>query len=336
MYHSQNVYIERPGEVVVRGDPVDPPPPEGVLIRTRRSLISTGTELNALLQRFEPGSHPSNWVHYPMQVGYSNVGEVLAVGEQVTAVRVGDVIATRAKHGQIVPATLDRFAHVPESLIGREEEAAFWGLGCIVQIGVRRAAPALGETVVVVGLGLLGQLAVQYAMLCGARHVVGVDPLPRRREWALAYGATQAVDSIESARRVLSDLTHGRLAETVYDVTGRAEVLPNACTLCRDLGTLLLLGTTGYPSAQHLPGDFMTRGLRIVSAHDRLPPAAASKENYWTHSEMGRLFLDMLVAGRMQTRGLITHRFNGRDAADAYRVLVETPGDAMGVILEWS
>lgn len=136
------------------------------------------------------------------------------------------------------------------------------GLGKITQVGVRAAQHVLGDTVVVIGLGLLGQLVVQYARLSGASEVIGIDTAPRRLEMAASHGATHTLNmTAEKAREAVFDLTGGRGADVVYDITGHPAVFATALPLARRFGTVVLLGDAGSPNLQTLTGDVVTRGL---------------------------------------------------------------------------
>lgn len=335
MRTSLNIVFVEPHKIELRHEPVGTPAPNEILIKTRRTLISTGTELNALLQRYEPTSYQASWMKYPFNPGYSNIGEVLAVGSAITTFKPGDLAATRVNHRQFSNTTIDRAAVVPPALHGREEEAAFCAIACIVQNGIRAAEPKLGDVVAVVGLGLLGQLAVQFALVAGARYVVAIDPVQKRRDLALAHGATHAVSTIDDAKKLLAALTRDRLADTVYEITGLPHVLAPALGLCRKIGTLLLLGTSGNPSQQHLSADFVSRGLKIIAAHDVTPPSPGTDRDYWSHPHMSELFLDLLATGRLRTKNLITHRFKPTEAQAAYDTLINDSPNTMGVTFEW-
>lgn len=332
--HSLNVIIAEPRKLILEKQPVPDPGPGEILVRSHQSLISPGTELNALLQRYTPDSYQASWMKYPFTPGYANVGTVLAVGPGVTAFAPGDRVASRARHQQYAIADVARAARIPDNI--PDEHAAFHAIACIVQNGIRAARQDLGDAVAVVGLGLLGQLAVQYARVAGARAIVAVDPVESRRALALAHGATHAADSIDNARPVLHDVTAARMADVVYEVTGHPAALAPACSLLRRLGTLQLLGTTGDTRQQHLPGDFVARGLRIVAAHDTTPPAAATDHAYWTHPHMAAYFFTLLSRGSMRVADLVTHRFPATEAPRAYDLLINSPQNAMGVIFDWT
>jgi hypothetical protein len=110
---SLNIVFPEPGRVEVREEPVPPLQPGEILVRTRRSLISTGTELTALRRDFEDGTFQQTYVRFPDAPGYSNAGVVEAVATDVTDFKPGDRVASRGKHGQLVAAPAHRAAKIP-------------------------------------------------------------------------------------------------------------------------------------------------------------------------------------------------------------------------------
>ncbi len=178
---------------------------------------------------------------------------------------------------------------------------------------------------------------MQYARLSGARRIIAVDPAEARLALARTNGADFALAcSAGDALEAVQELTAGRLADVVYDVTGHPAVFPAALTLARRFGTVLLLGDTGTPSLQHLTGDVVTRGLRIVGAHDTNPPDTSSDYAYWSHAQMAALFFTYLSRRQMDVASLISCRLDARAAAEAYSLLITQRGTAMGVILDWT
>jgi threonine dehydrogenase-like Zn-dependent dehydrogenase len=276
------------------------------------------------------------------------VGEVVAVGPGVTSIKEGDRFALREPHKEYVTVstvsseTRQLLTQPPSQLYpvpgGLSDEEAPWaGLATIVQNGVRRAEQNLGETVIIIGLGLLGQLAVQYARLLGAKHVIALDLTKQRLEMAAAHGATVTLllDVAEAREQVLR-LTDGVGADVVYDVTGAAPVFSSALTLLRRFGRLVLLGDTGDPTQQHLTGDLITKGLSVIGAHDSNPPTESTDHTYWSKSRMVNLFFTYLSRGDMRVADLVTHRYSPLEAEQAYRLLCEDRASAMGVIFDWT
>src|ERR1700730_9128836 len=170
---SRAIVFTGKDQVELLMEPVQEPGPDEVLIQARKTLISTGTEGICLSRLFATGSHWDRWVKYPFYPGYSMVGQAVAVGEKVQGIHQGDRFALREPHKEFVTVPASELYSVPADI--SDEEAPWFGLATIVQNGVRRAEHKLGDAVVVIGLGLLGQLVVQYVRLLGARQIIAVD-----------------------------------------------------------------------------------------------------------------------------------------------------------------
>ena len=332
---SHNIVFTGKDQVEVYTEPVREPGPGEVLIQATKTLISTGTESICLSRLFEPGSYWDSWVKYPFYPGYSMVGQVVAVGSGVEGIHEGERFALRAPHKEYVTAPTRELYPVPDGV--SDEEAPWLGLAQIVQNGVRRTEHRLGDAVVIIGLGLLGQLVVQYVRLLGARQVIAVDIAERRLAMAREHGATVILAmGAQEAREHILKLTEGTGADVVYDVTGAAPVFSIALTLLRRFGRLVLLGDTGTPSEQRLTGDVITKALTIVGTHDSNPPLVSTDYAYWSKQRMVELFFTYLLRGDMRVSDLVTHRFSPLDAAEAYRLLREERMTVMGVLFDWT
>lgn len=332
---SLNIYFTGKEQVELKQEEVREPGPGEVLIRARRSLISTGTELTCYSRRFDPGTHWDTWVKYPFAPGYSHVGAVIALGTGVEGIQVGDRVATRAGHHQYVICPAARAFLIPSAI--SDEDAAWFAIASIVQNGVRRAAHQLGEVIVVTGLGILGQLTVQYTRLSGASEVVAIDMSESRLQTAGAHGATQTLlMPVDQARSEVERLTGGRGADCAYDVTGHAPVFAYVLGLARTFGKVILLGDAGAPAQQHLSPDLIRHGLQVIGAHDSNAPASATEHAWWTHENMQRLFFQYVERGQMRVSDLITARYHPEEAAKAYADLLRDRSQALGVLFDWS
>ncbi|MGC8668763.1 MAG: zinc-dependent alcohol dehydrogenase [Chthonomonadales bacterium] len=321
-------------QVEVIREPTPEPGPGEVLLEARCTLISTGTEGIILSRLYDPGTHWDRWVRYPFHPGYSFVGRVVAVGSEVKGFHPGDRVAARANHRQFTVISAESLYPVPAGIA--DEDAAWFGLANIVQIAVRRAEHSLGDAVVVVGLGLLGQLVVQYARLMGARMVVAVDTADLRLEMARRHGATHTLPmDAASAVDEVHRLTGGG-GDVVYDVTGHADVFPHCLRMARRLGKVVLLGDTGSPAKQCLTPDVVTRGLRIIGSHDSNAPQTGADPTVWDHHRMADLFFDYVQRGDMRVSDLVTHRYAPHEAPEAYAMLRERRSEALGVIFDWT
>lgn len=334
---SQNIVFTAPKTVALLEEPVGAPGPGQVLVRAEHSLVSTGTELICLSGDFEPGSHWDNWVKFPFHPGYNRIGIIEEVGPEVEVFAVGDRIATRTNHKQWTSCDVrpgSRALKVPDGVA--PDDAAWFGMACIAQIGVRRAQHQLGDAVVIIGAGLLGQLVTQYVSLQGAREIIMIDTAPVRLQLAKDHGATHTLAmTADAARDAVYDLTQGYGADVVYDITGHPSVLPSALKLARKFGKMLLLGDTAHPYEQRLTPDVVTRGVQIIGGHDSMPPSIASDRDPWSHVEMSQLFFTYLQRGQMRVADMVTHRFKPADAPTAYAQLLRDRSTALGVIFDW-
>jgi len=306
-----------------------------VICAASKSSISIGTETYCLLGEFDPGTNWDAWVNYPFRPGYGMSATIVAVGKDVLSLQEGDRIAASVAHQQFFKIQ-ERDAHkIPEGI--SDDDASWMSLACTAQLGVRRAELKLGEDVGVVGLGILGQLVVQYARVSGARRIVAIDPIQERLALAKEHGAhyTLAID-VKNARHQIEEITDGKMMDVVFDVTGHPSVLAPSIRLVRKLGRVVLLGDTPLPSQQCLGPGVVSDSIAILGIHGTMAPAQSSEFNPWTHSEMTALFFDLLLQGRMHVADLITDHHSPSEAPEIYSRLLQDRSASMGVIFDWS
>jgi len=333
----KSTYIVFPEKEKVRveEETVAPPEPNEILCAAEKSLISIGTESYCLRGIFDPGTNWEAWVKYPFRPGYSLAARVVAVGKDVQSIREGDRVAAWVPHQQYFKISPEDAYPLPDGVSA--EEATWAILATTTQLGVRRAQLQLGESVGVVGLGMLGQLVVQYLYIAGCRQIVAIDPLASRLDMAHAHGATHTLAlDVVSARAEIEQLTRGKMLDVVYDITGNPTVLAPATQLLRRLGRLVLLGDTPNPTQQHLGPGILSNSIAILAIHATARPVAGSDFYPWGAKEMVSLFFDYLLQRRMRVADLITHRFSPLDAPQVYEMLRRDRSAALGVIFDWS
>ncbi|MBI4530877.1 MAG: zinc-binding alcohol dehydrogenase [Candidatus Latescibacteria bacterium] len=292
-----------------------------LLVQTHYTLISPGTE-RAFLLGLENTSQ-----RYPQYPGYNNVGEVLAVGDGVQGFAVGDIVATAARHASHVIVAAADALHVPAGLW--EEHAVFFNMGAIALQGVRKAKIELGESVVVLGQGMIGNIAMQLAKLSGALPVIGIDTSEHRLALARACGADATRNPQTSP---LDNLT----SAVVIEATGFPEPVKTAFQVAGWHGRVVLLASTrGETEKVNFYSDVHRKGLTVYGAHNSVRPAHDSTAGFWTARDDGETVLRLLTAGRLVVDNLISHRLPAVQAANAYRQLAEWSETLMGVVLEW-
>jgi threonine dehydrogenase-like Zn-dependent dehydrogenase len=315
---SLSIVFTGPGAAELRRERLSRPGKDEVLLEARCSLVSTGTERRCLVRDFAPGSHWDSWVSYPFQPGYSFVG-VAQDGARVCA---------HAPHAQRAVVGERQLIAVPDET--SNEEASWFALASIAQIGIAASGMQPGDAVVVVGAGVLGQLVAQLARAAGAGDVVVVARSRPRLDVALAHGATHAVTAdVAHARDEVLALTSGEGAAVVFDVTGSEPAFAGTLRLARRHGTVVLLGDAGYPSEQRLGSELLLNGLRVVGAHFE----------HADTTERRRMAGDFFAAvrdGEVVVEDLITSRVSPREATSLYASLSEEDPSRLGVLFDWS
>ena len=330
---NPSIVFTAPGQVEVLDRPVPRPAAREVLIRTRRSLISTGTELTLLSGQARESSVWAGLSRYPQQIGYSNVGEVAEVGEGVDPSWVGKRVETHTRHALWVTCPADKLRAVPGEV--SDEEAAFSSLAEVAMNGLRRVGLTWGESVAVFGLGLLGQLAVRLCALAGAGPVIGIEPSGFRRGLMPQGLLFHVLDGQGELEATVRRLNAGRALDVVIELTGNPQVIPQEPLLLRDQGRFLLLSSPRDATLFDFHDLCNRRSLTIVGAHGFSHPPAETPNTPWTGRRHGELFLARIATGHLSIRELVSHRFPYDRAADAYRLLTERREEAMGVVFEW-
>ncbi|RCR67143.1 bi-domain-containing oxidoreductase [Larkinella punicea] len=312
-----------------------------VLIQTRRTLVSLGTE--RMLVEFSRGSLISkarqqpdrvkqvlekirtdgliptletvfNKLDQPLPLGYCNVGEVVAVGDGVTDLAVGDRVASNGHHAEVVCVPRNLVARVPDRV--SDDEAVFTVIGSIGLQGVRLLNPTLGETVVVVGLGLIGLLTAELLRLNGCR-VIGLDVDEKKLELARSRGviALNPAGGSDAVKAVLV-LTQGVGADGVV-ITASAksdELISQAARMSRKRGRIVLVGVIGLNLSR---AEFYEKELTFqVSCsygpgrYDDLYEQQGADYPLpfvrWTQNRNFQTILQLLETGQLDVKPLIT------------------------------
>jgi predicted dehydrogenase/threonine dehydrogenase-like Zn-dependent dehydrogenase len=339
-----------------------------VLIATRRSLVSAGTE--RMLVEFgrknwldKARSQPERVrqvldkaktdgvlptleavrakLEQPLALGYSSAGVVVAVGAGVSDIAVGDRVASNGKHAELALVPRNLCARIPSGV--SDDAAAFTVLGAIALQGIRLAAPTLGECVVVTGLGLLGLLTVQMLRAHGCR-VLGCDLDAERLTLAARLGAEVVDASQQDVLAAAGVFSRGRGVDAVLVTasTDSDEPMAQAARMCRKRGRIVLVGQVGLALER---SDFFEKELTFqVSCsygpgrYD--PEYEQSGHDYplgfvrWTEQRNFEAVLDLMASGALDPSPLVSHRFEIERAPGAYDVLASSER-SLGILLEY-
>jgi L-iditol 2-dehydrogenase len=263
-----------PREVVLETKDLSDPGPGEVLIRSQVTLISPGTERAFLL------ALPNTTKSFPFLPGYNHVGVIEKLGDGVQDFKVGQRVVSTGRHASHVVLPATKVFPVPNGV--SDEQATFWNLCVIASQAVRKTKIELGETVVALGQGVVGNLALQIAKLSGACPAVAVDPILGRRELSVKCGADMAVDPSDREHFIQQ---HGK-AHVVLEATISAQTIVDALKWVRPRGRVSLMGgLRGETQGLNLYEDVMRPGVSLIGAHIFTIPNEDSSPGYWTRKD---------------------------------------------------
>lgn len=359
------------GEMELAQLPCPRPSRGQILIQTRVSLLSAGTERMLvefsqanLLQkaRQQPekvkqvldkikadGIMPTleavfRKLDEPLPLGYCNAGLVLEVGAGIDDIQPGDRVASNGPHAEIVCVPRNLCAKIPDEV--SDEQAAFTVLASIALEGTRLAKPTLGEKFAVFGMGMVGLLATQFLQAHGCQ-VLAIDLNAKRLAVAEQFGAktlnvSAGADPISAA----SAWTNGRGVDGVLicaDAPKNDEIIHQAAEACRQRGRIVLVGKAGL-NLRH--ADFYKKGISLQLSTSYGP--GRYDETYeqrgcdypygfvrWTEQRNFEAVLDVMRSGQLDVMPLITDRFGFDDAVTAYTKIQGSP-DSLGVLLHYA
>jgi len=347
--------------------------PGHLIVRNHASLVSVGTEkhlldfaqknllgkalarpdlLSQVIAKAQAEGIMEAWrqamgrLDAPVLPGYSSAGEVLDVGEGVEDFSIGDRVACSgsgyAGHTEIAVVPENLLVKIPK--VVEYQDAAFVALGGIALQSVRMAQISLGESVAVIGLGLLGQIAVQLLNSAGC-HVIGMDLNPQKTEIALEHGAEAVATDYGELISAVNQISNGEGVDAVIILaaTTSNEPLSRAAEICRERGKIVAGGLIGLEIPRQSfydkeldfvvsrawgPGlydpDYSERGVKYPIAYAR-----------WTAQRNMAEFIAQLARGGVSVKHLISHSYPLEEALNAYKMILEGDQPYLGVLLTY-
>jgi predicted dehydrogenase/threonine dehydrogenase-like Zn-dependent dehydrogenase len=342
---KQIIQSFKTGETVLEDVPAPKVRRGHVLIKTTRSLVSAGTErmlvefgkanmVQKALQQPErvkqvlgkiktDGLKPTlqavfNKLGQPLPLGYCNVGKVVAVGEGVTDFAVGDRVASNGAHAEYVCVPKNLCAHIPDNV--SDEEAAFTVIGSIGLQGIRLCDPQLGETIVVVGLGLIGLITAELLVANGCR-VIGIDLDANKVALAKKKGviAVNPADGVDVVKFVTEQTENIGADGVIITASAKTdEIIAQAAKMSRKRGRIILVGVIGLNISR---ADFYEKELTFQVSCSYGP--GRYDDSYekggvdyplpfvrWTEQRNFKAVLQTIATGRLDVASLITERIS--------------------------
>lgn len=325
---AKRVVFKHPGVVSIEDFKLEKLESSEVLIGTVSTLISPGTETAFLM------ALPNTPCQFPQYPGYSNVGIVKKVGSGVSNIRVGARVVCRKNHASYVIAHESEVMEIPPGV--SFDEASFFALGSIALQGIRKAKIELGESVVVLGQGLVGILALQLAKLSGGMPLIGVDLYDYRLSLSRRHGADYVLNpSKVDLERKVKEATDGKGADVVVEATGNPKVISTALKLVGNYGRVILLGSPRGETEVNFYSDVHKKGVLIIGAHESMRPRFESFHGWWTQKDDTKLILNLMNKKLLKVKDLITLKLKFWEAEKAYRKLIESKEKVLGIVLDW-
>ena len=302
-----------------------------VKVKMEYTVVSGGTERACIMGMNNTSQK------FPMSLGYCGVGYVTETGDEVKNIKIGDrVLVYHGIHTE--------YNIVPENDVTKIEndsidslDAAFVIIASMGLGGVRKLEVELGESAMVMGLGLLGIFSVQFLRLSGANPLIAVDLNPERRELALKLGADYALDpSDKDFVEKVKTITKSKGVRATVEVTGISAAMKQALECASWMGRISLLGctrvsdcTVDYYQQVHRPG------VKLIGAHNFVRPKVESYPHHWTHHDDCRAILDMISTGRIDVKSIVYRVVKPEMASEIYKELCESKEFPMGTVFDW-
>lgn len=333
MMKTQAVVFVEPNRVEIREMETPDPGPGQIGIKTVYSGVSQGTERWSLTGRYGHYDHDYSQ-YYPCSPGYQAAGVVDVVGDDVDRFEVGDHAFTmgthftdpdypypgpnQASHSGYLVVDADQAWKVSPSV--DLAAASLFHMAGVSRHGVRLTEIGPTDFVVVIGLGMIGQMSAQAARRAGAR-VIASDLLQRRVELAAAHSADRAVNPNTENLQDVVRAESPRGADVVIDTTGISSMFGDCLELVKHEGKIAMQGY--YPDPIEI--DFHATHLRRPTV--TFPCG-------WDDEFNDDLARDM-ADGNITIEPLITHRYHYTDSAEAYQLVLDHPEESLGMVFSW-
>lgn len=320
--NAKRIQFSAPGKAELVSYEVSDPKPNEVQVRIAMSAISSGTERANLLgdKSLSPKRAPTD-ATFPKYLGYSSAGIVEKVGEDVENIRVGDHVALSwSKHAEVQNISASNVYK-----LGTEvsfEDACLFHIATFPLAAIRKCRLEIGESAIVMGMGILGLFAVALLKNAGAVPIIAVDPDPLKREKAIQCGADIVLDPFATDfAQTVKEITNGG-ARVAIEVTGNGGALDGVLDCMAPFGRVALLGCTrnsdftiDYYRKVHGPG------ITLIGAHTCARPKFESSEGLWTQDDDMKALIKLTKAGRINLASLIDEVHSPAAATEIYNRL---------------
>lgn len=314
----KKIVFTKPNTAELLDYEIGQPKENEVQIKLAVSTISSGTERSNLIGDPNVSPTPGAQVLFPRALGYSSSGVVTAVGSNATEFEVGDRVAMSwTVHTQYI--NLDKAFVYKISDNITFEDAALFHIGIFPLAAIRKCHLEIGESAIIMGMGILGLVSIPLLKLAGAAPIIAVDPVAEKREKALSVGADYALDPYDPEFAQKAKNLTGGGANVGIEVTGIGAGLDGILDCMAKFGRVALLGCTrnkdftiDYYHKVHGPG------ITLIGAHTRARPNCESHGGWWTQRDDIFAIRKLTEMGRIKLSDMIDEVHSPLEAPEVY------------------
>ena len=309
-------------------------PARGLLVRARMTAISTGTELRVYrgipVDREKKLLYPGFPLQFPVENGYSMVGEVLEVGSQVSGFRPGDRVFVPQPHRQVAASPAEMARILPNSV--PDHLGVFLSIIEVAHIALRRGGVVPGENVAIVGSGIIGLSALAFCRVFGCRTAV-LDLDRNRLKVARSMGADWTGSPAEDDfRDRIMGFFGDEGADLVVEAASNWKAVETGLDVARSEGRVVVVARhTDQPHFSPVNYPYLRKNLSLETSYG-YPPAGKR----WDRRRSLDLTLDYLARGRLQVAPMLTHQFEWEALPDVYAKMDAGEAEMIGVCINWT
>ena len=334
---ARQLVVVEPGRIEVQEQELDEHlKANEALVQTEYTIVSAGTEgagFTGLVKEMPFGDGGQ----YPRPTGYGHLGRVLSVGDGVSMCKPGDRVLSFSRHASLVKADAGRMA-LPVSEDAAGQHLVFARMAGVSIAALRSSTVQPGDTVLVIGMGLVGNFAAQLFQQAGAEVMVA-DLAQFRLDRARACGIDRVVNPAkENLEEAVKTWTGGRGAHVVVEAIGRSEVVAQAVTLARRYGEVILLGSPRAKAvfdATPMLLRLHLEAIRMIGALEwRWPQHETERGRDLTANY--RMLAEWIAMGRLQVAPLLTHLAAPSQCQQIYDGLASNKEEFLGAVFDWN
>ena len=313
------------------------PEADEVTVELDFTTISSGTEkANFIGERNGAGMKETDAPTFPRMVGYSTAGRVIEVGSGVTDLEIGErVIVYWGMHKKRLTVKRSKVIKIPDGVSSEEASMAY--ISIFPLAAIRKTRLEIGESALVMGLGILGIFAVQELRAAGAYPIIAADPIKDRRDLALKLGADFALDPTDPDFVSNLKAICPRGVNVCIEVTGLGVGLIQALECMKEMGRVALLGCTRSSKFEiDYYGKVHGRGISLIGAHTMMRPRQESSAGLWTVEDDLNTVLNLVKSGRLNFKDMICEIHSPAEAQSVYDRIVNDKNYPIGILFDWS